>query len=240
MSIQDFENISHFICDYITKWAKEKPQDIAFIDAELGKYFSWQYFENNVNMIAMKLIEEGWEKGDIAVSMLPFLPEHIFLEFACFKIGMIFTPLDLRLKRDEVIRSLSLLQSARRIMFIHPDDTDSEDRSGKKIHYEFKQIGRALRKTYPKMKDFIQVSAQEDCDPKTKSWLVFEKEAREKWAKYKSDEDMYQQKMKKIQEIAQKVLDTDPVFIIYTTGTTGFPKPAMLTNQGITDRKSVV
>jgi acyl-CoA synthetase (AMP-forming)/AMP-acid ligase II len=234
MSIQDFENISHFICDYITKWANEKPQDIAIIDAELGKYYSWQFFENSVNMIAMKLIEEGWEKGDIAVSMLPFLPEHIFLEFACFKIGMIFTPLDLRLKRDEVIRSLSLLQSARRIMFIHPDDTDSEDRSGKKIHYEFKQIGRALRKSYPKMKDFIQVSTQEDCDPKTRSWLVFEKEAREKWARYKSNADIYQQKMKKIHEIAQKVIDTDPVFIIYTTGTTGFPKPAMLTNQGIT------
>ena len=40
--------------------------------------------------------------------------------------------------------------------------------------------------------------------------------------------------MKDFLEECSKVDDKDPILIIFTTGSTGFPKPAMITNIGIT------
>jgi fatty-acyl-CoA synthase len=234
MSVIEFQKKSHFIMDYLRQWATEKPNDLALIDAETGKYYTWKNLQYQIESISIYLLESGWQKGDIVTTMLPFLPEHIFLEFACFNLGVIFCPLDVRLKKDEVIRSLGLLQDARRILFVHPDDTDSEDRYGKKIHYEFKQIAREIKKTYKKMHDFIQISPQEDCDSGTQSWLVLEKRSRERWFTLQQDPQDYQKLRSKIEQASCSITENDPILIIYTTGTTGFPKPAMITNVGIT------
>ena len=40
-------------------------------------------------MISIKLMEDGWQKGDVIASMLPLLPEHLFFEYACFRLGII-------------------------------------------------------------------------------------------------------------------------------------------------------
>jgi acyl-CoA synthetase (AMP-forming)/AMP-acid ligase II len=59
-------------------------------------------------------MERGMQKGDIVVTMLPLLPEHIFLSYACFKLGLIFCPLDVRLKEKKQFDALQLLKFARR------------------------------------------------------------------------------------------------------------------------------
>ncbi len=174
----------------------------------------------------------GYKKGDIIVSMLPLLLEHIYFEFACFKLGIIFCPLDVRLKVEETVRCVNLLDPDAR-MYLHPDDTDSEDKLGRKKLYIFKQIARAVRKNCPFVKDFIQFSLQEDADKGTQGILNFLKEAKDNWLKYSQDSKTFEEKLKKIDEFASKVKEDDPILIIYTTGTTGFPKPAMLTNTGI-------
>jgi acyl-CoA synthetase (AMP-forming)/AMP-acid ligase II len=233
MSVEEFNSVSHFLYDYVEKWANEKPEDIAMIDADDGRFFTWSAFREAVNMIALQLLEDGWQKGDIIVSMLPLLPEHIFFEYACFRIGVIFCPIDVRLKGDEVVRSVGLLKKARRVGFIHPDNTDGEDKWGKKKYYEFKDYARMVRKAHPWVKDFIQFGPQEDADEGTVGVLVFVRDMKEKWLKYKKDPQLFAQKMQKIIDASARVKEDDPILIIYTTGTTGFPKPAMLTNMGI-------
>jgi len=42
--------------------------------------------------------------------MLVLIPEHMMLMYACFKIGAILSPLDLRLKDDEVVRDLNKIE----------------------------------------------------------------------------------------------------------------------------------
>ena len=83
------------------------------------------------------------------------------------------------------------------------------------------------------MKDFIQFGPQEDCDEGTIGVLVYIRETKARWLQYKSDATLYAQKMRLLEERAAMVKEDDPILIIYTTGTTGFPKPAMLTNVGI-------
>ncbi|MHA1342571.1 MAG: AMP-binding protein [Promethearchaeota archaeon] len=193
MSIEEYNQMSHFICDYVSKWAKERPDDIAIIDADSGKWVTWQEFENSINMIALKLIEMGYKRGDIIVSMLPLLLEHIYFEFACFKIGVIWCPLDVRLKVEETVRCVKLLEPDAK-MYCHPDDTDSEDKWGRKKFYIFKQIARAVKENCPFVKDFIQFSLEEDADKGTIGILNFLKDAKESWYKYKKNPELFKKK----------------------------------------------
>ena len=224
--------MSHYICDYVAKWAKKNPEGIAIIDADDGKWVTWKEFDLAVDIIALKLIEMGYKKGDIFVSMLPLLLEQIYFEFACFKLGIIWCPLDVRLKVDETVRCVKLLDPDAK-MYLHPDDTDSEDKWGRKKFYIFKQIARAVKESCPFVEKFLQFSLIEDADKGSLGILNFLKEARENWYKYSKNPEIFKKKKQLIRDYASKVKEDDPILIIYTTGTTGFPKPAMLTNTGI-------
>ena len=52
----------------------------------------------------MRLVRLGFRQGDFLAASLPFLTDHIFLEYACFRIGVIHAPLDPRLRPAEVLR----------------------------------------------------------------------------------------------------------------------------------------
>lgn len=234
MSVEEFNKQPHLLIEIVEKWAKEKPDDIAIIDADDGRWITWKQFDNIINVIALELVEMGFIKGDILVTMLPLLPEHIFLSYAAFKMGLIFCPLDVRLKEGETIRCVKMLKDARRIVYIHPDDTDSEDKWGRKKFYEFKKFARSIRKECPFVTDFIQFGPEEDADDGTIGVLNFTKRARYHYKNYLENPEIMKQKMSILNRM-KKAVDplTDPAMIIYTTGSTGFPKPAMLTNAGI-------
>ncbi|MFO8019101.1 MAG: class I adenylate-forming enzyme family protein [Promethearchaeia archaeon] len=232
MSIEQFNKFPHYICDYVSKYAQERPDDIAIIDADTGKYVSWKEFDNAIDIIALRLIEMGFQKGDIIVSMLPLLLEHIFFEFACFKLGIMWCPLDVRLKEMETVRCVKLLEPDVK-MYLHPDDTDSEDKWGRKKRYDFKQIAHAVKENCPSIENFIQFSLQEDAEKGTIGFMNFLKKAKENWYIYSQNPQLFKKKREIIRDYARNVKEDDPILIIYTTGTTGFPKPAMLTNVGI-------
>lgn len=234
MSIQEFGKISHFLSDYPSKWARIKPNDIGLIDADEGKYITWQQFENMINLYALEFMDMGLQKGDIMITMLPMVPELIFMEYACFKLGIIACPLDVRLKEKEVVKCVELLKKARRILYVHPDDTDSEDKWGRAKFYAFQQIAHAVRIKHSFVQDFIQLGPQEDADWGTIGILNFLYRAKEKWIEYQKNPSIFQQKL---QQLERRKLMVDPAkdgaMIIYTTGSTGFPKPAVLSHAGI-------
>ncbi|MBN2153129.1 MAG: acyl--CoA ligase [Candidatus Lokiarchaeota archaeon] len=231
MSYEEFNKVSHYLNEHVSRHARERPDDYAIIDADDGRFITWKDFETAINMIALKLLDMGFEKGDIVISMLPLLPEHVFLEYACFKLGVIFAPLDSRLKEDELLKSIKLLQ-AKAKMFVHLDNTDTEDRYGKKTYYPFKDYAVLIHKNVPSIKYFMQFSPIEDAPRGWLSWLLFAKEARDAYYKHLQGGDLPRQ-LQRLADAASAVREDDPIFIIYTTGSTGFPKPAMLTNVGI-------
>ncbi|MBD3353359.1 MAG: AMP-binding protein [Candidatus Lokiarchaeota archaeon] len=234
MSIEEFNKIPHLLVDYVEKWAKERPDDIAIIDADDGKWITWNDFKNMMDLIALEFINMDLQKGDVIVTMLPLLPEHIFISYACFKLGILFCPLDVRLKERETVRCVKLLKNARRLVYIHPDDTDSEDKWGRKKFYAFKQFARKIREEVPEVTDFIQFGPQEDADEGTIGILNFIKKARANYKRYYSDPQVFNQKMEELEKIKNSIDPAnDCAMIIYTTGSTGFPKPAMLSNAGI-------
>ena len=54
--------------------------------------------------------EYGITKGDRVATQLVLVPEHMILMYACFKIGAIIAPLDVRLLENEVVRDVKKIE----------------------------------------------------------------------------------------------------------------------------------
>ena len=95
---------------YIDKWAKEQPDSIAMVQHEDGREITYKKFGTLINFFALKLLDMGIQKGDRVATQLVLLPEHMALMYACFKIGAIIAPLDLRLSENEVVRDVNKIE----------------------------------------------------------------------------------------------------------------------------------
>ena len=81
---------------YLEKWAQETPDSTFLIQHEDDRTFTYKQFSSIVDFFALRLLDMGICKGDRVATMLVLVPEHIALMYACFKIGAICAPLDVR------------------------------------------------------------------------------------------------------------------------------------------------
>lgn len=210
----------HLLYGVIEKWAKEKPETEALICANDDRHFTWKKVKQSIDALAYKLVQMGFKKGDYFATSLPFSPEHIFLQYACFSIGIIFVPLDIRLKGPEVIRSLGLVQAK---AFAH---------LGKLEIADFSELGKAVQANCPFVEIFLQFSHIDECNKRTLSAFDFAKEAEKLFVEIQNGQ--HHEISEKYMVMKNAVKETDGCLVIYTTGSTGFPKPALLSHRGIT------
>jgi acyl-CoA synthetase (AMP-forming)/AMP-acid ligase II len=215
---QDFGD-RHLLHGAIAKWARETPDAIAIEEVDTGKRYTYREFDEITTALALALLKLGLGKGDFFATSLPLLAEHIFLEYACFKIGVIHAPLDLRLKAPEVIRSLGLVQ-AKAYAFL-----------GKTPVADFAELGRAVQAQCPYVKHFVQFSAAEEVIAGAQSAAALFADAR-KLAEEAQGRDL--ELLRRYQQATAAVGPTDGAQVIYTTGSTGLPKPALLSHRNIT------
>ena len=152
MSWEEFNKHPHTICGVIDKWAKETPDKIALIFYDTGKEVTFKEFNDAILAMAFKLYKMGFRKGNICVTSLPFLYEHVILAYACAKLGVMWCPLDLRLKPPEIMRCLELLKQ-KALMYCHLGKTPMAD---------FGLIGAAVKKENPWLKYIVQFSTPDD------------------------------------------------------------------------------
>ncbi len=192
----------HSVCAAIDKWAAERPDDYAIINATRGTTLTWSELQRSSRAVAAGLSRMGFSKGDRLAASLPMLDEHILLEFGCFRLGVIHAPLDLRLDATEVLRCLSLLRPK---AYAFPGKIGAAD---------FGALGEVARARCGSIEHLIQFAPRGDRIARA---VGFENVVDTAAGGLSTD-----------------VSEHDPAQVIFTTGSTGSPKPALLSHRGIT------
>lgn len=93
----------------IDDWAARAPGALAVINATRDTSMTFAELRGRSLAVARALVRLGFRKGDFLATSLPLSDDHIVLEYGCFRAGVIHVPLDLRLSREELLRSLRLV-----------------------------------------------------------------------------------------------------------------------------------
>lgn len=211
--------------NYIEHWAKTTPKNKVIIQYEDGREFTYKKFNQLIDFFALRFIDMGIKKGDIVATQLVLFPEHAALMYACFKIGAIIAPLDLRLKKEEIKRDLDKIKP--KIFIFH----------GKTPQIDFNEIGRHLQDNCNYIKNYIQILA----NPKLEKPIEGAISIQEMMSKSKlillKIKDIFSGNLKKAYS---KVTTKTPALIIFTTGTTGSPKPAMMNHENVIAQNKIL
>jgi acyl-CoA synthetase (AMP-forming)/AMP-acid ligase II len=216
-TLDDYENLfadRHLLHQVVAKWAHARPDDVAMLGAGSGRSVTWSELDRTTTALAIELLRRGFAKGDYLVTMLPMSVDHVLLEYACFKIGVIVAPLDLRSSGSEVIRALEILRPRGFVCL------------GVKGPMNFRPLWGALQARCPWIEHWIAVDSDEEIAG-TRSYASFAEPAMR----------AAQESPKGADEAALAaigVAENDGALVIFTTGSTGSPKPALLSHRNIT------
>jgi acyl-CoA synthetase (AMP-forming)/AMP-acid ligase II len=210
-TLDDYEGIfadRHLLHGVVAKWAKVHPEAAAILSAEGERAVTWGDFDRLTTAMAIELSRLGFAKGDFLVTLLPLTVDHVLLEYSCFKIGVIVAPLDLRLSPAEVMRAIEILR---------PRGFAS---LGVKAPLDLRPLWKAIQAQCKWIQHFIVMDSNEEI-PGTRSYASIA-EAVDRAA---TDADSA--------TLAQ-ITEDDGAMVIFTTGSTGSPKPALLSHRNIT------
>ena len=210
-TLDDYERIfadRHLLHEVVAKWAKAKPEALALLSADGNRTVTWRKFDRTTTALAQELSRLGFVKGDYLVTLLPLTVDHVLLEYSCFKIGVIVAPLDLRLPPAEVMRALEIL---------HPRGFVS---LGVKAPFDLRPLWRAVQAQCTWIQHCI-VMDSEEAIAGTRSFASIAEQA----LHAATDEDS---------AALPAISENDGALVIFTTGSTGSPKPALLSHRNIT------
>jgi len=211
-TLEDYENDfadRHLLHDVVAKWAAARPEAVAMVSASSGRSVPWSEFDRTTTALAAELMRLGFAKGDYLVTMLPMSVDHVLLEYACFKIGVIVAPLDLRSSGGEVIRALEILRPRGFVCL------------GAKGMMDFRPLWSAIQAQCPWIEHWIAVDSSEDV-PGTRSFASMAEEA------------VQAADTASLPEV--HIDENDGALVIFTTGSTGSLKPALLSHRNITSQ----
>ena len=209
------EWIKKTIGDVFDEVAEKYPRKTAFIFED--KRFTYQDMQERVIAFAKGLLEIGVQKQDKVSLWMSNRPEWMIAKFAISKIGAILVPINTRYKTHELEYILKQSHSGTLIMmdqFLNISYLDM------------------IKEACPELENSVSGKLKSSKLPKLKNLVLLGKETprgsfefyqvMENGAKSNLDEDL--------RRIQSSIDPEDIVNIQYTSGTTGFPKGAMLSH----------
>jgi fatty-acyl-CoA synthase len=207
----------HLLHGVVAKWAKERPAAAALVSAETGRTVTWREFDRFTTALAAEWLRLGFKKGDYLVTLHPMSIDHVLLEYSLFKIGVIVVPLDLRLPAAEVIRVVEML---------HPRGFVCLGLYGP---IDFREMGRAVQAKCSSPEHFFTVSTAEP----NEGFRPYAELARAASHTVANTPDAG---ASQLAATTPAITEHDGALVIFTTGSTGSPKAALLTHRNITSQ----
>lgn len=202
----------HLLHGVVAKWATTKPDTVAIISADGSRTLTWKEFDRNSTAIAAELLKLGLRKGDFVVTQLPLTIDHVLLEYACFKIGVILAPIDLRLAPAEVVRVLEILRPR---VFVS---------LGVYGPIDFRPVWSVVQEKCGWIEHAFSVSSEPIAG--TGALAEITTPAR----KAAESENGFEE----VDRAASQISPDHGALVIFTTGSTGSPRPALLSHRNIT------
>ena len=138
----------HQALDY---WAERSPDAVAIINGTRGTTLTWRQLRDASLAVEQNLRRLGFHKGDFLAVSAPFASEHVILEYACFRAGVIHAPLDLRLGPAEVLREVASVGARG---YVHLGKTPLAD---------FRELAKAVKAQCPSVEHLLQFSPAGEC-----------------------------------------------------------------------------
>jgi fatty-acyl-CoA synthase len=189
--------------------AQRVPNNEALIHTEAGARFTYSLLSWEVERVARGLIAMGIQKGERVALWAPNVPEWIVAQLAVIRTGAVYVPVDPGAGAEELAYILGQSDSKAVIVAKGTDDEERLDTilAVKDRLNGLEQIVLVAAETHPEMFPWAELAARgEDVDPSV------------------------------LRERESEIVPGDPVAIMYTSGTTGFPKGVVLDHLGLLNR----
>lgn len=210
--------------DYIMRWADLTPENDCIVFADTGRVISYSEFDRLSDLYAIRLKKMGIKKEDIVVTQFLAVPEFYLLVYGCLKAGAIISPLDVKQQAGEVIRDLDKIEPKAFFCL------------GKTHIRDFSEVAAEVKGNCPYVDHIVQLSSMADGTDIIDGAQDFNKLFDEDTlAELGGDDAMANE----LQSDYEALSPRDPALIIFTTGTTGAPKPALMSHLNIMTNNAV-
>ena len=199
------------IADRVAEHARARPGGVALLEHHTGEVVTWRALDRAATALAAKLLSSGFAKGDVLATSLPLLKEHVFLQLACYRVGVVLAPLDLRLRAGELRGCLEQLRPKGFFFAGAP---------------ALLPVMREVVGKVPGVGHYVQFQKERSgILPGATSVRDFTRDLRRRYlAALLSGA---------VRRARRRVSRRDGCLVIFTTGSTGSPKAALLCHEGI-------